>query len=375
MERRDFVKCISSFMLFPQLNGWPERINGIEFNSLRKPIVMTSRYPNWDYRPERSTIIPIRGIPGQPPNHQIIRDQNDELNRFNIDVDVVQFNPNPDSTDLQRMNSVYLPTQKHRPFYLLYEHHFGTRFMWKIINGERRFVDLGNPRNRTVFFQDIELMFNNIIIPHQNHYLTFDGRAAIFMWATPVFRNAAPVFIEAKKRYPIFFIGGEDPYYFPKRPDAIKRVLALDAIMPYGTNRAGRYVGRYNQMIDDYIWYLFIWALKLKGYDALHIKLFSTVMFAFDHTRAPERRLPAFYPNSIDDVVRLCSILQSFMAVRGTGMYGKPDPGIHVVYDELFEGSAIEQSFPPHKGEPNWEIRTELSGLARLDVIKEYFGY
>jgi len=48
--------------------------------------------------------------------------------------------------------------------------------------------------------------------------------------------------------------------------------------------------------------------------------------------------------------------------------------GIHVVYDELFEGSAIEQSFPPQRNESNWRIRTELSGLAWLQLIKEFFS-
>lgn len=373
MERRKFIHQIGSFMVFPSLGNLPNRIDGVEFSSLKKPVVMTSRYPTWTYRPKWSTVIPIRGVPGKPPDRRIIQEQNNELNEFNIDVDIIQFNPNPEVEDWKILRQNYLPAQRDRPFFLLYEHHFGTRYRWEQ-DGNVKFINLGNPYNRAVFFQDIEFMLANIAVPNRKQYVTFDGRAAIYMWATPIYKNAGPVFREAKKKYPVFLIGGEDPYHFPKRSDAIERVLALDAVMPYGTNRAGRYVGRYNVMIDEYIQGLYMWSLKLREYDSLHIKLFTTVMFAFDHSNAPERRLPPFYPRSINDVVRLCKILRSFISINSSAMYGKPDDGVHVVYDELFEGSAIEQSFPPQRNEPNWRIRTELSGLTRLQLMKEFFS-
>jgi hypothetical protein len=49
------------------------------------------------------------------------------------------------------------------------------------------------------------------------------------------------------------------------------------------------------------------------------------------------------------------------------------DGGVHVVYDEYFEGAAVEHSFPPDRGASNYGIRSELSGTVRLEIVRDYF--
>jgi hypothetical protein len=49
------------------------------------------------------------------------------------------------------------------------------------------------------------------------------------------------------------------------------------------------------------------------------------------------------------------------------------DGGVHAVYDEYFEGAAIEQALPPKEFESNYDIRLALSGTARLEIMKHYF--
>jgi len=356
-----------------QSQEFPEKLGRIDITSKGSPIVIGGRYPTWVYRERQSTVYPIRLRDGQLPDVWIIEAQNKELNDFGIHFDVIQFNPNPEAPeDWNRLRSNFLRVGNMRPFCLLYEHHMATRYLWIRQDGKRHHIDLSTPHNKRVFFEDMEFMLRNIIIPHEKNYISLNGKALIYLWAAPVFWNAGPVLKEAKQKYPIAFISGEDGFYPHEEPHAIERIKQVDIIMPYSLNRAAQYAGRYGTMIEKYMAGLYEWARHLEEHSPETI-LYTRMQFAFDDTNSTASlgRLP-LYPDSICQVEtlaeRIIQIMTEITAERSVKHWG-----VFVIASEYFEGDACETSFPPSPSAKNFLIREALSGTARLNILRRFF--
>jgi hypothetical protein len=355
----------------------PERIYkqtvpGRELSKLRRPLAMVSRYPIWVYQPEFSTVYSIRRVPGVPADKRIIQEQNDELEDYGIEVDILQFNPNPEYPDWELYQDNYLAVPSTRPFFVLYENHFGTRYYFDRRDLKRGIysVDLSLPHNREVLFEDLRIILERFVLPHDSRYLTCEGRALVYFWASQIFRNAKPVLQEAKRMFPLFLLGAEDPFHISPLDDAVQRVSALDGVMPYALYRAGWYVGKYDVMRDEYFWQMIWWAQFLRKH-APNAKLFGTLQVAFDDSKVPGSRRPPMYPDSVDAVCRLASIIRT-STMGNTDLGFVVDGAVHAVYDEYYEGAAIERSFPPPLGASHYRIRSALSGTVRLEIMREY---
>jgi hypothetical protein len=83
--------------------SYPEKVPGVEFYRLRSPVSMASRYPTWEYDERKSTVYSIRRVEGRPADKEMIRAQNEELDNYRVQVDILQFNPNP-REDIQDWN-------------------------------------------------------------------------------------------------------------------------------------------------------------------------------------------------------------------------------------------------------------------------------
>jgi len=145
----------------------------------------------------------------------------------------------------------------------------------------------------------------------------------------------------------------------------------MDGFLPYALYRAGRYIGRYNVMRDEYLWNMIKWSQFLRKHSR-GAKLFGTLQVAFDDTAVPWSSRKPMYPSSVDQVYELASVIRS-------SMLGNPDLGfvldgaVHEVYDEYFEGAAIEKSKPPEPHFSNYDIRLALSGTTRLEIMNYSF--
>lgn len=362
--------------------NYPEKVPGVEFYRLRSPVTMVSRYPTWEYEPEKNTVFSIRREPNEAADQRIIKEQNDELEKYHIQVDMLQFNPNPreDIHDWELLEQNYLAVPSERPFFILYEHHFGTRYKFerKALKEGRYVADLSLPHNRDVLFEDIKLLVDRFVLPFGSRYVTHDGRAFVYFWASQIYKNAKPVFEELKRRFPVFLIGAEDPFHINKSPDAIRRVSSMDGFIPYALYRAGWYVGRYPVMRHEYFWNMIRWSEFLRKHSR-HAKLFGTLQVAFDDSAVPWSDRVPMYPNSVDQVYELASIIRSSMIGPRSSMI-EPynlgfvlDGAVHAVYDEYFEGAAIEQSRPPEAFFSNYDIRLALSGTTRLEIMSHSF--
>lgn len=371
---------LSASLLYSSGNHIPERIEGVELDSLGVPVVFASRYPIWVLKPDEQINKPFRGIPGKYATAEIVRQENEELDEFGIKVDVLSFNASininvkdelgrPSSRNLERYKENYFLPSVKRPFLLLYEH----------VTPDYRYreddkIDMSLPHNREIFFRDIEFMLERVIIPYQHRYVTVNGRAMIYIWASGAWINPSSTLREAKRRYPIFFIGAERGNAInPSQRNRFERIAEFDALMPYGLYGT-EYVGRYTDLISDYAENAHEFSKSLQFYFP-NIRLFACLQIAADDYLLRKNKNPPLYPNSVDEARIMANMIRTYMDDRIF------DPVVHVVFDENYEGAAIQNQKGPQESEREaypyydqyFRIRQDLSGTTRLEIVREFF--
>lgn len=372
------------------------RLNGPDLRQIKG--WLAGIYPAWPYDTAMAAVAPVLNLwtpavgdfrPAQ--SFAQVAYQNNQLEQYGSGADVLEFNPNPDYGDLNRWGRVYF-SQGTRPFFLLYEHLNGTRFKPISDNSGGFYFDMSDPYNRDIFTQDIDFIYNNIVLPNASRYVTHNGRAVIYMWATSgMHGDFGGLMNEVAKKYPVSFFGSEP--VVPADLDGINRIKAMDGIMLYATLDPDN-KGSYTHMIQTY----YTFALGLKQFyrkletenPAKHWMLIPTFQSAYDDSRILERQISdgtpktiPIYPRTRDELMLNAQVLKNGMTVDHTF-----DPvGPFVVYSELYEGAATIESLSgtlapcvPGQQQLNFAVsRLPLCGYAgygtgRLDVVKQFFG-
>ena len=95
------------------------------------------------------------------------------------------------------------------------------------------------PYNRIAFKNDIDAIYRKVVIPFQHRYVTYQGRAVIFLWAArAMYGDFASLLDEVRAEYPVAFIGSVGLMQMPSDASALKNSSALDGFMP-GRRRPG----------------------------------------------------------------------------------------------------------------------------------------
>jgi hypothetical protein len=345
-----------------ELSNISNRISGVELRTIRG--WLAARYP-WQYYPEQSPVHPVSSlwIPNQYPTYYQTTLQNQQLNENGSGGDVLQYNPNPSTSE----HNVWLRTyfsNGNRPFFLLYEHVFGTRF-----NCNGCIVDMSNTMNRQVFKDDIKFMFENVITRYQNRYITVDGRAVIYLWASSRFGGDFPgLLMEVKEEYPVFFLASDNIGSYPERgSEDYERIKELDGFMAY-TLGGGR--ENYIKTVQSYYRSSFRWTNFLRALQSDTGKRYlfiPTFQFAYDDTKVIGRSAPALYAKNAEEVK------YHFRLIRegyNRGIYDNIGP--FVIYSELPEGGAVIES---QCGPDTQDILGERfvgCGTVRLDMLKDF---
>lgn len=335
----------------------PTRIDGVELASVRGWLANT--YP-WIYFPHESPVHPVASLWTQNERQSPlqIREQDRQLAEYGSGADVLEFNPQSDHPDYNHWLRTYLCEGcSNRPFFILYEHMFGTAFEPK--NGGP--VDMDDPRNRQAFMTDLDFFFRNIIVPHQKRYVVVNGKAVIYMWASgAMIGDFTSLLEEARSRYPVFFIGSGEA------PD-VSRVMYLDGIMEYSLGPGD---GNYLKNVQNYRRNSFNWRQFLRrlesetGKKVLYIPTFQA---AYDDTKVIGRDNPPMYARSRQEVEYHAELIRS-----GFGLV-YDNIGPFVVYSELPEGAAVieSQCLPETLDRLG---RWVGCGTARLEILRKFFG-
>lgn len=344
----------------------PKTVNGVELSSIRGWI---ANIYSWAYVPQISTVHPVprlwdppvNGRPQSPTLFQMA-EQCRQIKEFGGGAVVLEYSPNP----VLGWHNYWLSTGFANgcgPFFLLYEHISGTRF----IPADGGSKDMNNPYNRKVFKDDIDFMFKNVIIPYQSRYVTVNGRAIIYMWSSvQMTGDFASLIEEVKKDYPVFFLGSGEGQ--PSNTEDAARIKALDGFMEYslgGRNNYLRAVQDYNMASLSLRSYL----RKLEVETGKRYVFIPTFQVAYDDTLfIPKRNNPPMYARSRDEVKYHAEMIKS-----GMGSVYDFSAGPFVVYSELPEGAAVieSQCLPTTIDMPG---RFVGCGTARLQILKEYFG-
>lgn len=342
----------------------PQRINGVELQTIRG--WHANIYP-WPYDPQTAGVHPVPRLwtPGQTPSPFEMKEQCRQIKEFGGGAAVLEYSPNP-ALD---WHNYWLSVDFARdcgPFYLLYEEINGTRFIPP--NGDDGPKNMSLEYNRRVFKEDIDFMFKNVILPNQSGYVTVDGRAVIYMWATVVMvGDFAGLLEEVKAEYPVFFIGDEG-LGIPKNKEGIDRVKALDGFMTYSLGGGStNYLGT----VEFYRRWSFNWRQFLRKIESETGKrhlFIPTFQAAYDDAKVPGRSNLALYPKSRAELEYHAELIRSGL---GT-VYDNIGP--LVVYNELPEGAAVieSQCRPDTLDRPG---RFYGCGAARLSILKKFFGF
>lgn len=342
-------------------SGMPKTINGTELSTIRG--WFANMYP-WGYILEQSAVHPVSRLwtPGQAPSPFQVAEQCRQIKEFGGGAAVLEYSTNPNLD----WHSYWMRTgfaDGCGPFFLLYEHINGTQFI--PANADSK--DMNNPYNRKVFKDDIDFMFKNVIVPNQSRYVTVNGRAVIYMWSSvQMIGDFASLLEEVKKDYPVFFLGSGEGQ--PSDAEDVSRVKALDGFMEYtlgGRRDYLRTVQDYNirsSSLRDYL-------RKLEVETGKRYLLIPTFQAAYDDTNVPDRNNPPMYARSRDEVRYHAEMIRS-----GMGSVYDFSVGPFVVYGELPEGAAVVESqcLPKTVDTPG---RFVGCGTARLQILKEYFGW
>lgn len=362
-------------IVFGQSQAIPREIPGVEITRTRG---WFSNLYFWKYVPEWATVHPLPEFhtPGEFPSPGEIKNLIRMLKAYGSGVDVIEYNPNPTNPDHnQILSSGYLsdPEFKDRPFFLLYEHVFGTRY---ILSPDGS-INMDLPYNQQVMRDDIDWMFRQIIMPNQSRYVTFDKRAVIYFWSVvSMYGDLGSLLDELRAKYPVAFLGSIN--LLDRRVDQEHNFKALDGFMEYGlypgalpNERDGGKIS-YSRMRQAYSLENFLFGLKVRDWESQlprrkYLRI-PTFQFAFDDTRYPGRRNTPMYPESKAEVEFWAGLFRDAMR---DGAYNNIGP--FVVVNEWYEGAAAgpSQCTPETLDRPGRWIGC---GYGRLEILRKYFG-
>src|SRR4029079_6901521 len=102
--------------------------------------------------------------------------------------------------------------------------------------------------NRAAFKADIGTIVRDVILPYRQRYVTYHGRAVIYLWAaSAMYGDFASLLDEVRAEYPVAFIGSVGLMQLPTDAAALKNFSALDGFMEYGL-----YARSYDRMTTTY---------------------------------------------------------------------------------------------------------------------------
>jgi hypothetical protein len=340
--------------------GFPVFINGVELQSITG--WFANVYP-WRYVPSLATVYPVARLwtPKGFQSPAAVREQNALLDAYGSGADVLEYNPNPAYPDHNQWLSTYFRNGR-RPFFLLYEHINGTRYLPE--NGPK---DMDLAYNRQVFRSDLDFMVRNVILPYGDRYVTHNGRAVIYMWAASQMRgDFASLLDEARAKYPVMFIGSPNLMGISTDAQVLKNLAAFDGFMEYALVASD-----YMTMVNTYRANSARWRLQMDKFSketGRRYFFIPTFQAAFDDSRMdPPRGNPQMYPHTRADLLTHAAAIRSFM---GTA-YDRLGP--FVVFSEFYEGGAVIESecLPQTLDQPD---RYVGCGTARLKILQQYFG-
>ena len=339
----------------------PRRIDGVEIEEVQG--WFANIYP-WKYVPDLSTVYPVRSLWSRPNDYQSVGDiasQNELLTQYGSGADVLEYSANPDAPDHNQWLRTYF-TNGDRPFFLAYEHVFGTRLIPD--NGPK---DMNLRYNREAFKTDIDAIVRNVVIPFQHRYVTYHGRAAIFLWAVgAMYGDFASLLDEIRDEYPVAFIGSVGLMQPQTDPSALRNFSALDGFMEYGL-----YASNYDAMTNIYAQNSGQWRRTIRGFEAETGRKYlfiPTFQAAFDNSKyTGGEGIRPMYPQSRAEVIHHAERIREEI---GT-VY---DPvGPFAVFSELIEGAAVIQS-QCVSDTVDKRDRWVGCGTGRLDILRQYFG-
>jgi len=318
-------------------------------------------YP-WKYVPNLSTVYPVRSLWARPNDYQTPADitrQNELLNEYGSGADVLEYSANPDAPDHNQWLRTYF-TNGDRPFFVAYEHVFGTRFIPD--NGAK---DMNIRYNRVAFKNDIDAIYRNVIVPFQRRYVTSHGRAVIYLWAaSAMYGDFASLLDEVRAEYPVAFIGSVGLMQLPSDPAALRNFMALDGFMEYGL-----YAPSYDIMTATYAQNSGRWRRMIRGFQTATGRKYlfiPTFQAAFDNSKFVDGT-PPMYPVDRGEVLHHAEVIKQEF---GTAY----DPlGPFVVFSELIEGAAVIES-QCISDTLDKRDRWVGCGTGRLEILKQFFG-
>ena len=362
-----------SAMLFAAISlSAGQSISGVELVNLQGWYAVV--YP-WEFLPEQSPVHPIPEL-FTPEQHQTpsqMAYQCRLLDQYGSAADILSLSSHPDSSDYNHWLGTYF-TNCSRPFFILWEHLFSG---FSLQGG---FIDVNNAYNRQVFMDNLDFMFNNVIRRFGNRYVTIDGRAIIYLWASgAMVGDLAGLFDEARKKYPVAFFGSGEDF------GNIERIQAFDGFMEYSLYGFSN-SGNYKAMIVNYRGHV---QYQRKVLNAIYKKtgkkiyLIPTFQAAYDDTLViPPRGNRPLYAKSRVEVIEHARLVN--LDMNRWNVFDNYGP--LVVWSELPEGGAVIPSLPRVENEcrPD-QIQTgntlaELScgyvgyGTDRLNIVARYFG-
>ena len=369
---------------FGQQFSIPHEVYGVEITGVRG--WHANRY-FWPNIPELATVWPIFREPGQFPSAFEVAHDTQLLVQYGSGADVITFNPNTDSPDYnQLLRNGYLADcglddkygHNGRPFYLLYEHVNGTRF---VHTREDRRIDMSLTVNRQRFEEDLKFMLESIIVPCQARYVTWNRRALIFLWSMGDMIYAAPLLEEMRIKYPVAFVGGVNVLHFPslQGPEDMKSLQALDVIMEYTLYpvvptpveaTAGRIdYARMVRMHSAGNLHLSFAINEFEKVTGRKYLLIPTMPFAFDDTKWPGRTNLPMYALNKREVEDFAKRLYDGMR---NGIYSLLI-GPFTIWDEYFEGGAVapSQCTSATLDRPG---RFVGCGYTRLAIMEQFFS-
>lgn len=355
------LKEVANELIGPSDSIRPSIISGTELMTLHG--WLANMYP-WDYLPNQSAVHPVSNLwtPNRRPSFMQISEQCKQIREYGGAAAVLEYSPSNFDQNYWMSNNF---AGECGPFFLLYEHIYGTRFISP--DGGPKNMDI--PSNRQVFKDDIKFMFDNVIVPQQSRYVTVNGKAVIYMWSSnQMTGDFGSLLEEVKNEYPVFFLGSSEIWSTPSNQNDKDRVKALDGFMEYTIGGSWTYLKAVqSSRRTSHSWRAYLQRLELEtGKRYIFIPTFQA---AYDDTniQPPRNNLP-MYAKSREEVLYHAELIRGGMGSAYDNI------GPFVVYSELPEGAAVieSQCLPETIDKPG---RYVGCGTARLQILKDYFGW
>ena len=354
------VPAIDSGAPPPERPPIPPLVGGVELETVHG--WFANIYP-WKYLPDLSTVYPVRALWARPNDYQSPADiarQNALLEEYGSGADVLEYSANPDLPDHNHWLRTYF-TNGDRPFFVAYEHVYGTRLLPD--NGAK---NMNVRYNRIAFRNDIDAIYRNVVVPFGRRYVTYHGRAVIYLWAaSAMYGDFASLLDELRAEYPVAFIGSVGLMQLPTDAAALRNFSALDGFMEYGLYDARGY----DMMTAIYAQNSGQWRRIIRTFQAATGRKYvfiPTFQAAFDNSKFSEG-VPPMYPVDRAAIVHHAENIKQEL---GTAY----DPlGPFVVFSELIEGAAVIES-QCISDTLDKRDRWVGCGTGRLEILRQFFA-